>query len=441
MKLLARLTLINLCCLTTLPAAAEYPYDNQYSQQTSTNTENISKYLRNLGGYLGYDVTQPSSPNYQGITQQLLNLPAAQLAETYIFSTVFGAIPVAVAQMMGGAAFQFLPASAPGAGTINNLANATFKQQNYNSPEASSSTVTVNQAIDQQNFQSDPVSQSILNILATPNSSYCMDSDGNPISQCPYLLQNQVMANIIGPLPNPQEFFSYTYNQPLLKQLNSNVLLAPLFYSTENTTQNTSSSSPEQNNGLTAQNTAQQAANFIRYVSGSVIPPALPSLKDYTALFLKAVPPRGTNVPYIDQQKAQLTLTNYFNGLRVFAAQSSVGMSNLYYILSKRLPQSLTGDGKNTASQAMSEFNMATWRLFNPGTTGNNKQWIEQLNGASAATVQKEIAVLLAEINYQMYLDRQLQERILLTHTVMLMQNTRSSQPSANLGENAEAIQ
>lgn len=48
------------------------------------------------------------------------------------------------------------------------------------------------------------------------------------------------------------------------------------------------------------------------------------------------------------------------------------------------------------------------------------------------ATVQKEIAVLLAEINYQMYLDRQIQERILLTNSIMLLQNLKAAQPTAD---------
>lgn len=122
--------------------------------------------------------------------------------------------------------------------------------------------------------------------------------------------------------------------------------------------------------------------------------------------------------------------------LRVYAAQSSVGLSNLYYILAKRLPQNPAGVNNSVVSQAMSEFNMASWRLVKPGsggTTSQSQQWIDTINSASSASVQKEIAVLLAEINYQLYLDRQIQERILMTHSVMLMQNTKIAKPSADL--------
>lgn len=191
---------------------------------------------------------------------------------------------------------------------------------------------------------------------------------------------------------------------------------------------------------MTAKNQAQQAENFIRYVSGSVAPVTLPNMTDYSNLYLQAVPPNGTKVDPAQQAKAQTSLSTYFTNLRIYAAQSSVGLSNLYYIMSKRLPQNLGGGNANT-SQAMSEFNMATWRLFNPGTTSQNKQWIEGINNGSSATVQKEIAVLLAEINYQMYLDRQIQERILLTNSVMLMQNTKASQPSANFDNQTDQEQ
>ncbi len=45
-----------------------------------------------------------------------------------MFSTLFGAVPVAVA---ANAAFQFLPPNAVGADIINSAANATFNTQNY----------------------------------------------------------------------------------------------------------------------------------------------------------------------------------------------------------------------------------------------------------------------------------------------------------------------
>lgn len=431
MKLLSRFTLINLLCMAAFPAAAD-DYNYQYNQQTSQNTSNLVQYLLNLGGFLGYDLTQSPTANNQTISQQLLNISATQLAENYVFNTFLGAIPVdAVSTTMA----QFVPSNIAGSSIINSLANNTYTYQNYSTPATSQQGVSVSSLMDQQTFQQDPVSQSVLNILGTPSSTYCMNNDGTSwTSNCPLLYENLVSYNVIGAIPNTYTYFTYNYNQQFISQLNTNSLLGPLLYSTDSgNPPSTSSGNPnQQNQGLTAQNQIQQAANFIRYVSGSVIPTPLPKRNDYDALYSVAVPPPGaTHINRIEQYKAQAVLSNYFANLRVYAAQTSVGMSNLYYILSRRLPQNQSGSNPILTSQAMSEFNMATWRLFNPDMSPN-KQWINQINGASSATVQKEIATLLAEMNYQMYLDRQLQERILLTNTIMLMQNTRNSQPDGD---------
>ena len=95
------------------------------------------------------------------------------------------------------------------------------------------------------------------------------------------------------------------------------------------------------------------------------------------------------------------------------------------------MPQSQNTAGSQKSSQALTEFTMATHRLFNPDMSAN-QQWINQINDASSATVQKEMAVLLAEINYQLYLSRQQQERALLTSSAQLIQQTTTFRPSLN---------
>ncbi len=431
MKLLSKLTLVNLFCFTAFTASAD-DITNQYNQQMNTNMQTLTKYLQYLGGYLGYDLTVSPTANNQTINNQLLSMSAIQLAQTYVWSTFLGAFPVAA---LDGVTAQILPASAPGANIAQKLANITFKYQQFNSTSSSQQgKVAVSELIDQQTFQQDPVSQSVLNILGTPDATYCMSFDQSSWnSNCNYLYDNLVTSNVIGTLPNSTQFFSYDYNQQLIGQLNVNSLLGTLQYSTDSNQNSTGSPTPNnQNPGLTAQTQAQQAANFIRYVSGAIAPAPLPQLSAYQDLYNKANPVAGSNVTQIQQKQAQSTLNNYLANLRIYAAQSSVGVGNLYYLLSKRLPQN-QGESNNAilTSQAMSEFNMASWRLFNANMSAN-KQWINQLNNASPATVEKEIATLLAEINYQMYLDRQIQERILLTNSIMLIQNTRSGQPSAN---------
>ncbi len=211
-----------------------------------------------------------------------------------------------------------------------------------------------------------------------------------------------------------------------MSQLNSNTLLSPLLYTTNNNSQSTSSS-PSQQNGLPSQTQAQQADDFIRYATGSIVPLELPSQVDYQNLYTRAI--NTDKGKELDQKAAQATLTNYLANVRTYAAQTSVGIANLYYMLSRRMPQKLPNG--EMSSEALSEFNMASWRLFNPAQSSDKAQWLSQLNQASSATVQKEIATLLAEINYQLYLSRQQNERLLLTQTILLLQNAKASQPTA----------
>jgi intracellular multiplication protein IcmX len=437
MKLVSRFALINLFCLSTLPAVAD-DISNQYNQQTSSNTQSIAQYLQYLGGYLGYDLTQSPTANNQTISQQLLSVAVTQLAQGYMYNTFFGALPVNSATQ---ALAQFVPSTIPGANLINQLANTTFTYENFSSPSNGQGTITVSKLIDQETYQQDPVSQAVLNILSTPDSTYCMLFDlsaWNP--NCKLIFQNMVIANVVGFVPAIDQFYTYQYNQELIGQLNSNSLMGPLLYSNESTGQGTGSPTPSTSNpGLQAQTQVEEAANFIRYASGAVVPGTLPSLQAYTNLYNTAYPVGKTTITQMQQVQAQNTLLTYFANLRIYAAQSSVGIGNLYYILSKRLPQKVGTNTDNSAiqsSQALSEFRMASWRLLNQDFSPN-KQWINQINNASSATVQKEIATLLAEINYQMYLERQIQERILLTNSIMLIQNTRSGQPSADFGANS----
>ncbi|USQ15098.1 type IVB secretion system protein IcmX [Legionella lytica] len=444
MKRLSKFAVINLFCWTTLPAVADDI--SQYStQQTAANTQNLVQYLVNLGGYLGYNITQSPTKNNSTVSQTLLNATATQVVQTYMFNTFLGALPV---NAFNTALAQIVPGEVSGASSINAWANNTFNAQNFSNPASQQQgKVSVVNNIDQQTFQPDPVNQGLLNILGTPDNSYCMNYDGTEWVGCSSNANGNlvpgsvVSANIIGELPSTYQYFTFQYNQQFLSQLNSNNLTAPLLYSTQSTSNNTGSSnsilgipnsgSNSQNQGLSAQNQAQQAANFIRYVSGSVTPLQLPNLKSYDTLYSTATSGSSTQQPTLQQIQAQSTLNNYFTSLRTYAAQYSVGLSNLYFIMSKRLPQNQSTTGQAPASQALSEFKMATWRLFNADMSQNN-QWINQINSASPATVEKEIATLLAEISYQMYLDRQIQERILLTNSIMLLQNTRSTQPSGN---------
>lgn len=416
----------------------------------------LATYLQNFGLYFGFDLTKapPTSSNpSQGTPTTVMDLNAILYPEQLAFKTMLGAMPANTATI--SPPFNFVPSDSPDS-SVNNYVNITFKTPPYNAASNGGSQsqqgITANPGIDQKTYEGDPVSQAILNILTTPDYTYCTNSDNTLwINGCPALTQIgkqmttplmsdiEVTQKVIGNIPDPMTYISNSYNQPLIGQLNSNTLLSPLLYSiaTNNQSSNSVGSSgnaqPNSANGLTANSQAEEAANFIRYATGEVTPLALPNLSDYSQLYSKVITTSKDNSISVDQMTAVSKLSTYLANLRVYAAQTSVGISNLYYIFSKRMPQTLTNsDGtssKNTTSQALSEFNMATWRLFN---SNGKSPWLAQINQASSATVEKEMVTLLAEINYQLYLNRQQEERLLLTNSLLLIQNARSSQPTAS---------
>ncbi|KTC64514.1 Intracellular multiplication protein IcmX (plasmid) [Legionella adelaidensis] len=421
-----------------------------YDEQTSQGIQKLVEYLLNFGTYFGYDLTQAASKNPKTI--ELINNDFTQVAEHYLINTFFGAVPVntaAASALAGSNSFPyFIPTQSGQSGlygalnTLNSFGNTTFSKTPYNQDGTQNGAISVNALIDQQPYQNDPVSQSILNILGTPSASYCMSYDGSQwtpdAKTCPPLTQGAVMENVVGKnyVPGTYDYFSGENVMTYLPQLNSNSLLAPLMY-------DTNASAPQTNNsniptGLQANNEAQIAANFIRYVTDSVNPLQLPQLKDYDSLYVIM---NDTTGRYTDLQKEQAreTLVGYLNTIRSYSAQMSVAYSNLYSILSKRLPQTKTTGSQQPTSQAMNEFVMATWRLYNPknqgGKTDDSTEWLQKINNGSEATVQKEIAILLAEINYQLYLNRQQEERILLTDSVALVKSNRATPPNPNLTE------
>lgn len=398
----------------------------------------VQMLLTNYGKYLGYDFTQApaASSALLAATTTVLSNSGSTPFFAILVDTFLGAIPVATNSP--GTQPTFVPnANNP----INSFANATFASYGSasqgstdQSNSQSNNNLAINPSLDQLPYQSDPVSQGILNILSTPNYTYCLvlrKSQSVFDPNCQWLTAQQVTfyASPILPAQSPEKnegskkipFMPEDYSRGLVSQLNSNSLIAPLMYSTESNSQGTK--------GLSAQNQLQEAANYIRYATGSITPPPIP---DYASIYARANG-QGDVKSAEAITKAQAILSNYFAKLRVYAAQSSVGYSNLYYMLSKRMPQAgAASAGSATAqqtSQALNEFNMSTWRLFD--ANGGASSWLDQINQAPAATVNKEMAVLLAEINYQLYLSRQLQERQLLTNTILLLESGRSSLPTS----------
>lgn len=386
--------------------------------------------IANLGAYLGFDiVTTMEKEPYSA----LLDSTGSAIAQQSALLTLFGALPVnAVSEELSA----FVPSSISSASSLNGMSNYTFESANYNTASTKGS-ITVNALLDQQSYQNDPINQAMLNILGTPDYSFCMNNDGSAwLTDCAYLYNLSVLNSTVGTLPKPSDFFSYAYNQNVIPQLNSNTLIAPLLYttsvappsgsSTENANQPTNSSA----SGLSASTQAQEAANFIRYATFGVSPLNLPTLKNYSDTYITATSPDPTTT-VADKTSAQNALTSYISNIRTYAAQASVPISNLYYIFSKRMPQQSGTNTTTQTSQALSEFQMATRRIYSTNSQ-QGTQWIDQINAASPATVEKEIAILLSEINYQLYLNRQQEERQLLTSSLMLLLAARQQAPDFN---------
>ncbi|KTD79287.1 type IVB secretion system protein IcmX [Legionella waltersii] len=475
MKFVSKLILANVLCLSSLPTSAAEGTTNPWAATTA----DIARYLLNLGQYYGFNLNNPVLT-----LANLTTLTTNQLTTGYAFDALFGSIPVnfTVSDLS-----RFVPDGSAN-DDLNDLANNTFKSyqsggtsdngnvgavdaidQPTSTPPASGGGTYMpglikNTQSAQSNYLNDPVSQAIFNILGTPDYSQCTttDSNNNEVwnSSCTYKYQNLVTQNVIGDPTkyNQPDYFSYSFNEPIIPQLNGNTLISPLMYST------TQGDIPTQSSGLTAKNQAQEAANFIRYASGQVTPVTLPNSSDFSRLYFDAISTDTSAAGVTKSKQALATLNNYFASLRVYAAQTSVGLSNLYYIMSRRMPQTVNSKNTNITpsknSEAQVEFTLATWRLYNPSgsnpspvgssstmggspsPSGSSSQqnddpctsstnWVSCINTSTTPRVQKEIAILLAEINYQMYLDRQIQERILMTNSILLLQNMKSSQPSA----------
>ena len=405
-------------------ADAFIPNSNTSTDTSSDDLTTIANYLKRLGQYMGYNL-ETDSPQASSLNDQLLTYLddnsgqlGQQLFEQTALASILGATPV---NTYSQELKNFVPTS-NAYKIINDQANNTFS--NYATP---SNTVSIIPGIDHVNndaYQQDPGNQSIVNILSTKDTTFCADGQKDCLS--PNDIMNKVVSDILSSnntLPGSETI--YAQNLSLVAaQLSSNNLLSPLLYDIEES----SSSS----NGLPTKNQAQQAGNFVRYVINELSPDTIFDKKTYSTLWMQAYPENSDKLStdpttQTSQINARQSLAKYFTGIRVFAAQSSVAINNIYSILSKRLAQKSSNSSAEASSQALSEYKLASWRLSDP--QHSDKQWMDQLNTASPATVQKEIAILLSEINYQLYLSRKQDEQILLTNSVLLLQALSQKMP------------
>ncbi|MGV3740073.1 MAG: hypothetical protein ACO1N3_02115 [Gammaproteobacteria bacterium] len=408
------LALLSMGLFFSLPSYAQY---SATSGEGTTDEDTLTKYVKNLSNYIGYDVDKGTSPVFQLLDYTLSLAQTGQQTLNVFFA----------ARLLNPAFKEFTTNT--NYSSFNKNANSLFA--NYKT--SSTKNISVVTDFDQKSYQDDPASQLIANILKTPNTDTCFDTDDTCMSK------NKVMYTVVQDImdkddetgavkfPSESTYFNQDHFSRYSNALNSGNLTGPLQYS---------DSGDQKTDGLPSANQQLQAMNFIRYVTGAVLPADFMSATDYTALRTEAIKEINSSTPAeeIDPIKnARKDLMTYLLKSRVYAAQSSVPINTLVDMMTKRMPQKITstdGATSTTTSQAFNEFVMATWRLFSPGIP-SGEQWVDQINAASAATTQKEMAILLSEINYQLYLNRQIQERILLTNTVIALNSLTTNQPNS----------
>ena len=165
--------------------------------------------------------------------------------------------------------------------------------------------------------------------------------------------------------------------------------------------------------------TLQNYANLILLLSHPAAADSSFSTDDYTAAYSKAIG-AGGEAPDLT---AQSVILRFLYQILSNAFYKALPINNLYNSAAMRAPIN-TDNG--TTSRALIEYLMATWRLApqNSSSGGTTSSWVENINKATPETVLKESALLLSEINYQLYLNRQMQEQMLLTESVLILQNS-----------------
>lgn len=143
------------------------------------------------------------------------------------------------------------------------------------------------------------------------------------------------------------------------------------------------------------QSQADLAKQFVKYATGLSDPLALREI-----LPLSADPQTET-----EREEYVVTVRNY-------AAQMSVGLSNFDHMIARRIPNPSM---ENPRSQLQIEHNLATRRMAG--------DWHDKMEKASPLAVQREMVFLLAELNYQLYLQRVMQERMLATMSMVQLEN------------------
>ena len=202
-------------------------------------------------------------------------------------------------------------------------------------------------------------------------TDFCQDSEGNPVSYTPGSKSNA---------PDIEKNASF----------NAAYFIDPKVYNTKNA--------------------QMDAAHYVGFISGMASPFVVFDPSDYQNL----VNSSGLQNPAVESYRA---------AVRSYLAQLSMGTDNMLYLFSQRVPQPGLGSlaGYSTSNQSLAQIDekMAMHRIGSP-------QWYTDMEQSPPATVARETLYTLAEMRYEMYQERQLQERLLATMTTILLQNTQS---------------
>lgn len=185
--------------------------------------------------------------------------------------------------------------------------------------------------------------------------------------------------------------FSYGAGQTTTKVIPNASFNAAYFMSPTNYANDSDANGPE------------DAKAYIDFLSGTAYPFEIYDANAYKTLDLNSV-----------------TEQQYRVQVRSYLAQLSLGVDNLNYIYTQRLPQPGLGNAAGMAND--SESPEAIDQALATHRTGN-KQWYQDMEAAPPATVMREMLYVLAEMRYDMYQQKQLQERLLATMSAVELQN------------------
>jgi intracellular multiplication protein IcmX len=434
---------------------------NLSSSDDSSVLQDIKQEILNLGYFLGYPIDSNNTPPsldqfFQNNISNVINIESSSIKQ---FISILSANV-------------FQPSFIPtGGGTsaysaLNDLANSVLKNnQMYNQQLDAPLTKTASS----NSVKMSPVSQMVLNLLSFTPDDACWASSSSGTTQdwnsnCNYSFTTSMLyahalglnisnddfaksnsllgsASAYNTLANPslfniEQYFPQGQTNPqstLLNQVDSSIFLSPLVYNNQNT--GTTDGNKSQLSGLDTSNQLVAAESFLRNVTGTIMPPTVADKKSIDKV--QVAISGATDIA--SQLSAFKNLGNYVLSSRIYAARESVALQNIYEIMSKRMPyDNPASGGQNSgipapqaqSSQALNEFIMASYRLYNPGADKgqdqngqNQSQWQSMISTASSQNVEREMALLLAELNYQIYLMRQQQERVVLTNSLLLLNN------------------